>query len=342
MQPKIGILINNLGTPAAPTRLAVWRYLKEFLGDGRVIDLPAILRWGLVNIVIAPFRASGSAHAYATVWQPRGSPLRYLSQDLADALQQQLPQHYQVALGMQYGQPSIKAALNQLLAAGCQQIIALPLYPQYASATTGSSIERLFAALAKQWTIPNLTVINAFYQHPAFIEAQAALAKPILAKEAPQKIIMSFHGLPLRHLQRSETQICEQSAPCPLIHKDNQSCYRAQCYATARALAKSLELTDNDYEVAFQSRLGRIPWTQPYITELLPKLRQQGIEKIVVLCPSFIVDCLETLEEIAIRLKADWLALGGTTFTVVPCVNQDPLWVKGLAQLLLTTSTSLQ
>lgn len=330
----IGVLLINLGTPAAPDRRSVRAYLAEFLSDPRVIDLPSPWRQLLVNGFILPFRPKISAHAYQQIWTAAGSPLLVHSQALAQALAAVLGADYRVVLGMRYGQPSIAAALHELR--NCRKLLVLPLFPQYASAATGSSIEKLFVELAKNADIPAITVVNSFYDHPAFIAAWRTVIQEHAPAKPPEVWIFSYHGLPVRQLNNRgcATAHCLQHTVCPTASIDNHLCYRRQCFATSYHIAQALGLTDAQYRVTFQSRLGRTPWITPYTDQLLTELAAQGVKRIAIACPSFAVDCLETLEEIGIRARHQWLRLGGVEFSLIPCLNAHPAWVSGLTQVL--------
>lgn len=330
---KTGILLINLGTPDHCDRKSVYRYLTEFLNDPRVIDLPAIFRWILVNVLIVPFRSGKAAKAYKQIWTEAGSPLLVHSKALQIALQHKLGAQYQVALGMRYGNPSIESALATL--ENCHTIHVIPLFPQYSSAATGSAIEKTLNLISKQWNIPALHVWRDFYDHPAFVLASADLIKQTMSKHAVDVVLFSYHGLPERHISKSAClAACDHEQACPAIEFKNQYCYRAQCYATTRAIAAAVGLTEQQYRVAFQSRLGRTPWIKPYTDLMLPELIQQGVKNIAVVCPSFVADCLETLEEVNIRLREQWRLLGGESFHYVPCPNDHPVWVDGLAGIL--------
>jgi len=333
---KTGVLLINLGTPAQPTRLSVWRYLNEFLSDPRVVALPALIRLPLVWGVIAPLRAGRSSEAYQSIWGTSGSPLLTHSLMQKERLQESLGRETPVALGMRYGQPSIQAALAWLLAQGVQHIKVLPLFPQYASAATGSAIEKVLQTLQKQNVIPSFEVIADFYDHPLFIQALAQTAAEACAPFQADFMLMSFHGLPEQHVRDAESKSvpCDHKGACPAIHTQNQFCYRAQCYATAKALAAQLGFTENEYQIGFQSRLGKTPWIKPYTDAILPQLKAQGVKRLAVICPSFVADCLETLEEIGIRLKNEWLRLGGEAFLLVPSVNAHPAFIRFLAERL--------
>ena len=337
-----GVLLLNLGTPDAPTVPAVRRYLREFLSDPRVIDIPTIARWLLVNTIIVPFRARQSAHAYQQIWTQDGSPLLLHGLALQRALAYKLGNNYRVALGMRYGSPSIQSAITDLQQQHCQEIILLPLFPQYSSAATGSALEAAIKLLSKQTNIPQFTVLQNFYQHPAFIDAYAQIIQSHLNKTKTDMLIFSYHGLPERQIYRSGCQQlsrCQQQTQCPQLDLANANCYRGQCYATSRALAQHLNLNTNQYKVAFQSRLGHTPWIKPYTDELLNSLAQQGIKNIAIVCPAFIADCLETLEEIGIRAREQWQALGGESLQLIPCLNSHPAWVEGLTKIITHSKT---
>lgn len=332
---KNGLLLINLGTPDSPDIPAVRRYLREFLADRRVIDLPAPLRYLLLYCAILPFRPKRSAHAYQAIWTIEGSPLLIHSRNLQTKLQKHLGDTWRVALGMRYGNPSITSALKEL--SHCEHLTILPLYPQYSSATTGSSIEKTLNLLAAHKRLPSFTVIRDFYQYPGFINAQAALIKPHVAHH--DYLLFSYHGIPERHIIHTEClQVCTKM--CPSITPENRSCYRAQCYATTRELAKKLNLPEEKYAMAFQSRLGKTPWIKPYTDELLPELAKKGIKRLAVSCPSFAADCLETLEEIGIRAQKQWHQLGGEQLTLIPCVNDSELWVNSIPNLILSDNTT--
>ncbi|KTD18340.1 ferrochelatase [Legionella jordanis] len=326
---KKAVLLINLGTPDNFDKTSVRRYLREFLADKRVIDLPAPLRYALLYGLILPFKPKQSAHAYQSIWYEGGSPLLVHSIRLQEKLQEKLGENYKVILGMRYGRPSIQEALEEVKT--YEHLSVLPLFPQYSSAATGSAIEKVLELLLPKKTLPHLRIIRDFYQQPAFIKAQAALIRPYLADH--DYLLFSYHGIPERHLIHNGcSSICAGS--CPEINPANQTCYRAQCYMTTKALAQQLNLNEADYAVAFQSRLGKAAWLQPYTDVFLPQLIQKGIKRVAVTCPSFVTDCLETLEEIGIRAKEQWQRLGGSELTLIPSLNENELWVSGLAEIL--------
>jgi ferrochelatase len=335
----LGVLLVNLGTPEAPQTSAVRRYLAEFLADGRVLDIPTVPRMLLLYGAILPFRPKKSAHAYQQIWDAeRGSPLLFHTQDLAARVQEALGDGASVQMAMRYGQPDLDQALDRFAADGIDRVVVLPLYPQYASSSTGSTLARVYELAAQRPVPPTLIPIRDFYDHPGFIDAQAEVARPRLDAFGPDHVLFSFHGVPERQVTATDFsggKHCLQSADCcAAITNANRACYRAQCFATARALAKALDLGDGAWSVSFQSRLGRIPWIKPYTDEVLVEMAQQGTRRLAILTPSFVADCLETLEEIGIRAREDFRAAGGDELLAVPCVNSEPAWVRGVTDLV--------
>ncbi len=331
---KTGVLLLNLGTPDHYDARSVRRYLKVFLNDPRVVDLPAWIRWPLVNLFIIPFRTRRSVKAYQSIWQDSGSPLMLNSLSLQKALAQRLGESYRVVLGMRYGNPSVADALEKLK--GCQRLLIFPLFPQYASAATGSVLERALVDISNWKSIPEIVIYRTWYQNASFIRAYADLLKNAINGQHIELVLFSYHGLPQRQVPVEQClSSCDQQQPCPVVGGETLECYRAQCYVTSKALASHCGLPEKAYLTVFQSRLGRTPWIQPYADEMLPNLIQQGVKRVAVVCPSFVSDCLETLEEIGIKMKAQWEALGGEVFILVPCLNDDPAWVEGLAECVM-------
>ncbi len=332
-----GVLLVNLGSPASPATRDVRRYLRQFLSDPRVLDLRAPLRWLLLRSVILPFRAPRSAALYRKIWTPEGSPLRVHGHALADALGRRLGDGYRVELGLLCGDPSVETALDSLLAADVERLRVVPLFPQEASSSSGSALERVYAAAARRWNVPPLEVVGPFFAHPGFVASVAEVARPQLASLEPDHVLFSYHGLPERHVRRADPSAahCLASADCCAeIGAVNRHCYRAQCHATTRAVARTLGLAADVYSNAFQSRFGRARWIEPYTDAVLPQLAARGVRRLAVLCPAFVADCLETLEEIGIRAREQWAELGGEAFELVPCVNAHPTWVDALADLV--------
>ncbi len=330
---KTGVLLINLGTPDKACPKAVYKYLKEFLNDPRVIDLPTLFRYILTNFIIVPFRYKKSTEAYQQIWQTDGSPLLSNCLKLKHALNLELGNAYQVEMAMRYGNPSIDVAYQNLKA--CEKIMVVPLFPQYSSAATGSAIEKFLLTASKEWNIPNINIKRDFYNHPAYIQAYANIIKVTLTNKDIDLLLFSYHGLPERHIHKSECQAkCNKIQACPTVAQNNSYCYRAQCYETTKLITNELGLADTKYSVSYQSRLGRTPWIKPYTDLELSKFIQQGIRNIAMVCPSFVADCLETLEEINIRAREQWKILGGNEFTFIPCLNDSTSWVKGLANII--------
>ena len=326
-----GLLLVNLGTPDSPETKEVRRYLRQFLSDPRVIDINAFSRWLLLHLIILPFRPKKSAHAYRLIWTERGSPLLFHSQDLVRAVAERLGSDYKVALGMRYGNPSIASALSEF--AGAERIVALPLDPQFSASATQSSVEEIERA-AKALGIGPPKILPAFFDDPRFIAAFAARGQE--AARTSDYVLFSFHGVPERHIRRDDPSglHCLASPDCcDRLGDANRSCYRAQCYATARAIATTLALVDGKWSVAFQSRLGRTRWIEPYTDRTLVELATRGVKKIAVFCPAFVADCLETLEEIGLRGRDAFLAAGGESLTLVPSLNAEPAWADAVAEL---------
>lgn len=331
-------MLVNLGTPDTSETSDVRRYLRVFLSDPRVIDISPMRRWLLLNLIILPFRPKKSAEAYRKIWTERGSPLLFHGQDLVERVSAVLGEAVPVELGMRYQNPSIRCALARLRDAGVERVVMFPLFPQYSSAAWGSAVEKVFVEANRLWNVPAIQVVPPFYEHPAFIEACASVARPVLAGLKPDRVLMSFHGLPERHCVKSDESHgghCLSSGTCcDKIVDANRYCYRAQCFATARAIAKCLDLSTDEYEVTFQSRLGRSPWIRPYTDIRVQELAKSGVKRVAVLCPSFVADCLETIEEIGLRARDDFRARGGDDLWLVPSLNSEDFWVDGVVDIM--------
>ena len=332
-----GILLINLGTPDTPHTREVRIFLRELLSCKRVLDINPVWRWLLVNFVILPFRSRKSAKAYRKIWLEDGSPLLVYSQKLKNALGEQLSEEkIPVELGMQCGRPSLKSAMDRLRKQGCDRIIVLPMYPQYASSTYGSAIEELYKEILLDWNIPNMRIIPPFFSDSRFIEAWAKVGLPFL-KNKPDHVLFSFHSLPIRHLNKSDctgTWCKNDNACCLELVHENRNCYSAQCYHTAKLLAGRLNLETEKWSVSFQSRLGSAEWIKPFTEEHLTKLAEQGVKRVVVFCPAFVVDNLETLEEIGIRADEHFRKNGGEELKLVPSLNYHPEWIEALTSII--------
>ena len=335
---KTGFLITNLGTPKSADVKDVRRYLKEFLMDPYVLDVPRPIRSMIVNGFILPFRPKKSAAAYASIWQEHGSPLLIFSQALRDKLAGELPGP--VALGMRYGAPSIADAIGELEAQGVSHIIAIPLYPQYADSTVTTSIELVRASLPSHVTAEFIT---AFYNDPEYINALGASVKASLP-ETWDHLLMSYHGLPERHMKKADPtgQHCMQQANCcTSASVAHATCYRHQVFSTSVALANYLGLQDDQHSISFQSRLGA-GWLQPFTDKVLAELPAKGIKNLAVVCPAFVADNLETVEEMGIQGRETFLDAGGDSFHLIPCMNDEDIWTKALAQILTKRTLSHQ
>lgn len=342
---KTAIVLINLGSPDNPTLPAVRKYLKQFLSDPYVVDLPTWLRWILVNMCIIPFRTHKTSQAYSKIWTSTGSPLIINSIKLKNALSVYLGSKYEVILGMRYGQPNIATAITELGSKNLDRIIIVPLFPQYASATTGSIKAEISTLLAKHAAHIPYDFITDFFDHPDFISSLSSQIKQHLQNINSDHILFSYHGLPERQVRA----ICHQKKcprtqemPCPSINQQNRLCYRAQCFQTTRLIADQLKLSAHKYTVTFQSRLGKASWIKPYTDEILPKLRKKNIAHLTLVCPAFVADCLETLEEIDIGLRAAWMSLGGKEFSFIPCLNANYDWAVALANIIKDNTSTIE
>ena len=332
---KTGVLLVNLGTPDAPTKSAVRKYLIEFLTDPRVIDIPWIQRQLLVRGLIIPLRVKSSLKSYQSIWTESGSPLLVHCLKTAELLQASLGDEYHVEIAMRYQSPSISSALKKLQSLRVKELIILPLFPQYASATTGSIFEKIFEELSSQITIPKLTFIDEFHDHPDFIKAFQSVSSHLNLADYDH-ILFSFHGLPERQLKKGNSNCCKPGC-CEKL--ENKSCYGAQCHRTAHAIAKQCGLKEGSYSICFQSRLGKDPWIKPFTIDQIHELAEKGAKKILVFCPAFVADCLETLFEIAEEYKEIFIHKGGETLDLVPGLNTHPDWIAALKNIILSQGT---
>ncbi len=318
---KTAVLLLNLGTPSAPTAKAVRAYLKEFLSDPRVVEIPRIIWWFILNGIILPIRSGVSAKKYASIWLPKlGSPLMHYSRLQAKELSEKFADHGQVVLvdlAMRYGQPSTQQALEALQAQGMERLLLLPLYPQYSATTTASSFDEVFRVLSTWRNQPELRLIKYYHDNPAYI---AALHDQVLGEwdksgrpdfAAGDRLVMSFHGLPKRNLMKGDPYHCE-------------------CLKTGRLLGESLGLQPGEYLVTFQSRFGKAEWLKPYTAPTIEKLGKEGCQRVDIFCPGFPADCLETLEEIAMEAREIFLEHGGQDYRYIPCLNSNPKWIEAM------------
>ncbi|MBI5141602.1 MAG: ferrochelatase [Nitrospirae bacterium] len=314
---KTGILLANLGSPDEPTTAAVRRYLKEFLWDRRVVEMPRPLWWLILNGIILNTRPRRSAHAYKTVWTPEGAPLLAISKKQATALEsvmRQKSEGLEVAVGMRYGSPSIRSGLEELRGKNCGRIVILPMYPQYSAATTASTFDAVADALKTWRHVPELRFITNFHDHPGYIAALAASVKTAWRNGEPDKLIISFHGMPKRCIDLGDP-------------------YHDECAATARLLAAKLGLPDGRWIMTFQSRFGRDEWLKPATDDTLRALARGGVKSVDVICPGFPADCLETLEEIAVQNRDFFHASGGERYRYIPALNDDPAFIDALGEI---------
>lgn len=317
-QARTAVVLVNLGTPDAPTTRAVRRYLKQFLSDQRVVEIPRAIWWFILNLIILPFRSSKSAEKYAAIWTPEGSPLKVNTERQTALLRTRLQERghrVQVVYAMRYGQPALPDVLDKLKAEGCDRILILPAYPQYSGTTTASIFDAVFAHFAQVRNVPELRLIKHYHDHDSYIQAlKTSVLAHWDANGQPDKLVMSFHGVPKRTLLLGDPYYCE-------------------CHKTARLLADALGLREADYVVTFQSRFGKAEWLQPYTAPTLQELARQGVQRVDVMCPGFTSDCLETLEEIAMEAKAEFLHAGGKEFNFIPCLNDNVAWGQGMMEI---------
>ncbi len=332
MVKKPGLLLLQLGSPAAPTPGAIYKFLTEFLTDPQVIDIPAIPRHLLVRGVIAPLRSRRVAEAYKSIWTEKGSPLMLYTQDFSEKVKTALERRFDVRWAVRYGNPSVKSVLDDW---NINELYVVPLYPQYALSSSQTAMDQVKDLVAKSGKSIKMFFLRDFFVEPEFIHSQTAQILEAAREFKPDHYLLSFHGLPEHHVTKLHPDKCfVQAGCCEKVTSSNRWCYRAQSMATARALKEALGLTGGQMSVGFQSRLGNRPWIKPYTDELLPKLVEDGVRRLLVSCPSFVSDCLETLEEVQIRLKEQFLELGGTDLKLVPALNAEDHWVDDFSQML--------
>ena len=334
---KIGVLLINLGTPKSPTTRDVRSYLFQFLNDKRVIDLPWIIRKLLVNLIIVPFRAPKSAKIYKELWTEEGSPIIFHTNNLKNKLSTDLGEKYIVDYAMRYKKPSINAALNKFKHENLKQIIIIPLFPQYASATNGSVMEEVMNIVKNWWVIPELNFISQFYNEELFLDGFAEKGAQYNLKEY-DKILFSFHGLPERHVDKVyNNSLCQDNDCEEGITELNQFCYKATCYETAKQIAKRLKINESDYIVTFQSRLDN-KWLKPFSDDIIIERAKKGDKKLLVFSPAFVADCLETIIEIGVEYQELFTENGGEKVQLVESLNDSEIWMNCLKSMILKRS----
>ena len=317
---KAAVVIVNLGTPVEPTKKAVGAFLKEFLSDRRVVEVPRLIWWLILNLFIIPFRTPRVVEAYQKIWRGNGSPLRVITETQAQLLQQKLRETMsqeapEVRFAMTYSGPSIETVIDELEQSGVEHILIIPLYPQYSATTTGSVYDRVTDIVSKRRNSPQIHIIKQYFDHPLYIDALAETVKEVWGKTSPaQRLLMSFHGIPRRY--------CDLGDP-----------YFKQCKTTAELLADKLELSPRQWALSFQSRLGKAEWLSPYTIDVVKDWGAEKLESLSVICPAFAADCLETLEEIEVENRQVFESNGGGRFDVIPCLNEHPAHIKLLAAL---------
>jgi ferrochelatase len=334
MKSKTGVLLVNLGTPDSPSVKDVRSYLSQFLNDPRVIDIPWLLRKILVNLIIVPFRAPKSAAIYKKLWTANGSPLLFYSKRVQALLQEALSSEYEVHLAMRYKNPSIPGVLEIMRKQNYERIIILPMFPQYASASTGSAMEEVMRVIRTWWTIPELKFISQYYDNPTFIDALEERGRQY-DLDAYDHILFSYHGLPERQVDKVYTAgLCSDHNCENEITEENKFCYKATCYATTRMLVARLNIPADKYTVCFQSRLDK-KWLEPFSDKVVEECGRKGMKKILVFSPAFTADCLETIIEIGDEYQDLFKAHGGENVQLVESLNDHPLWIKTLKELVL-------
>ncbi len=313
---KIGVLLVNLGTPKSPTAKDVRPYLREFLSDPRVIEVPKFIWFFILNGFILTTRPKDSAEKYATVWTDRGSPLLYITQDQAAALEKVLPENYDVVVAMRYGEPSIEQGLDQLIAKKVDKIIILPLYPQYCAATTATVFDAVADTLKARRYFPEIQMLSDYYDHPVYIDACRAKIKEGLGDTAIDELVLSYHGMPKSTYEKGDP-------------------YYDQCMATTKLIEKALNRPDLKITTVFQSKFGNVEWLKPYSFEYLPSLPAQGVKRVAVFCPGFSADCLETIEEMGVENRDYFMEKGGEYYQFIPCLNTEALHIEMMKQLIV-------
>jgi protoporphyrin/coproporphyrin ferrochelatase len=335
---RTAILLINLGTPNDPGPSAVARYLGQFLNDRRVIDIHPVARFFLVNFVIIPFRSFRSSKLYKAIWTGQGSPLLLHTIELRNKLRKQLPASFLIECAMRYQEPSIASALESIRLQHPDRIKVIPLYPQYASSSTGSTLEEVMRCVRKWEVIPAMEFISKFYDHPAFLKAVAQVTSKFDIT-AFDHVIFSYHGLPERQILKASVsygKTCSLGDCCNVVNDTNRYCYRAACFETTRRLVSALNIPSGKFTTSFQSRLND-KWLKPYSDKVIEDFGRSGLKRLLVLSPAFVADCLETIYEIGVEYNEIFRHHGGENVTLVPALNATDVWVEALAEILHTT-----
>lgn len=337
MKSKTGVLLINLGTPDSPSVSHVRSYLSQFLNDRRVIDIPWLLRKMLVNLIIVPFRAPKSAKVYKKLWTPQGSPLLYYSERAARLLEEQLGSDYEVHLAMRYKNPSIPDVLEKMRRKNYNKIVVLTMFPQYASASTGSALEEVMRVISKWWVIPELHFVSQYFDHPRYIDAFVERGRKYNIADYDH-VLFSYHGLPERQLDKVYNEgLCNEKDCEHHVTEENKYCYKATCYATTRLLAERLSIPREKYTVCFQSRLDE-GWVKPFSDDVVKECAEKGMKKILIFSPAFTADCLETIIEIGEEYQEIFHEHGGEKVQLVESLNDHPLWIECMKELVLEKS----
>jgi len=333
MRSQKAILLLNTGTPEAPDTRNVRKFLSQFLNDKRVIDLPWLFRKILVNLIIVPFRAPSSSKRYKRLWTDKGSPLHYYGISLQEKLTEKLGDDYIVRFAVNYGKPGIEETISEICRLNPESITLFPLFPQYASSTTGSVLEKCNNALADSNYSLKFRAITEYYNHPEYINALSSCVSGN-DPEGFDHIVISYHGLPLRQVNKSHIgRSCADLNCSGALTNDNSSCYQAMCFETSRQLAAKLNFAPDSYSVCFQSRISK-NWLSPFTDEIITSLAKKGKKKIMVICPSFTADCLETIIEVGEEYRDLFISNGGQKFLMVPALNDREFWVEAILKIL--------
>lgn len=335
---KTGVLLVNLGTPDSPSVPDVRKYLREFLMDGRVIDIPYIPRFLLVNGIIAPFRAPKSAKIYRQLWNENGSPLKHYGYVVTRLVQEKLGDDYVVRLAMRYQSPSIDAGLAEFQTLGLTDLVVIPFFPQYASASTGSVYEKVMDILKTWQVIPQVRFVNRFLEHPKYIDGFVERGRTYMNERAYDHYLFSYHGLPERQIRKGDVAktVCRFGECCGSLRSDNQHCYRAQCFETTRRLVRELGIPEGKYTTSFQSRLGSDPWIKPYTDDVIKEMPGKSIKSVLAFSPAFVADCLETTIEVGEEYKELFEEHGGEHWQLVESLNDSPHWIEAVVDMVKT------